>query len=326
MISGKLLRSLRPRWFGIGAIGLLLVWTAGDWMHSRKVAEELADWERTVRRDADGIAIGAEAYTVGEGPTAVLLVHGINSSPDIWKRVAPKLADAGMTVRAMRLPGFATPIEQYASARKEDWLAAVDEEIRSLRQSHASVTIMGHSLGGAISLAYVLDHPGAVDALVLLAPAVEVSDERSPVLPVRWWHEFGKRTLLFSWNTHSPFEADCLDPEGRDHAGQTPFTPVAVADQTFQLIDHNRGRASEVKTPLLLFLSRGDQAIDWRAAAEFFDQVPGNRNRLVFLENSGHVIPLDYDWPIVADAVTEFLRDLPEAETPGVDDQGPPTR
>jgi carboxylesterase len=293
-------------------LGVCFVWISGDLGYSLFVAHRLAQREASIDRDRDGVEAGCRSYTVGSGDTALLLIHGINSSPACFHRMAPVLADAGFTCRVMRLPGFAEPIDRYAAATREDWLAAVRREVESLRRDHDHVALIGHSLGGAVALATALDAPQSIDALILLAPAIEVSNRRSPLLSPRVWHQFGRQALWFTTVTYSPFEGACHDPEGEQYPGYTRFTPVAVADQTFQLIDSNRGRARDLRGPLLLILTKDDLVVDWQASQRLYDQAGSAPKELCFLENSGHAIPVDYGWQPTTQRIATFLRDLPE--------------
>jgi alpha-beta hydrolase superfamily lysophospholipase len=124
--SGKLLRWRRwlrrlPRVLLIG----ILLWLAGDFGYSRYVAWRIAGWEKSIQRTNDGVLAGCEDFAMGSGAEAVLLVHGINDSPAVWRRMAPELAAAGWHVRAMRLPGFAEPLAGYSAHSAEKWVEAV---------------------------------------------------------------------------------------------------------------------------------------------------------------------------------------------------------
>ena len=289
-------------------LGLACVWLSGDLIYSLVVASRIKKWESSIERDGDGVQEGCQAYTIGSGAAAVLLIHGINDSPQCYHRMAPALGEEGFTCRVMRLPGFALPVERYAQATKKEWLGAVDREIRSLRQDHRRVAVVAHSLGGAVTIAHLLENPEAVDAVVLLAPAVNVSNRRSPLLSTRAWHEFAKCALPFTKITSSPFTNDCRDTAAGDYPGRTGFTPLAVAEETFQLIDANRGRAAEFKTPLMMVLAKDDQVIDWQAAEQFYQEVSSKEKSIRFMENCGHAIPVDNGWESLTGEIAEFLR------------------
>ena len=289
-------------------LGLALAWVLGDWVYSSMVAAGVKKWEDSIERDDQGVQKGCRQYTIGNGETAVLLIHGINDSPACYHKMAPVLAEEGFTCRVMRLPGFAEPIERYAKATKEQWLAAVKREIDSLREDHPQMAVIAHSLGGAVMIAHLLADPEAADAVVLLAPAVAVSSRRSPVLPVRFWHEIGKRLLIFTDITSSPFSIDCHDPTAADYPGRTRFTPIEIVDQTFQLVDHNHGRADEFTTPLMMVLSEEDKVIDSQAAEEFYQQAASEQKEVVFVDNCGHMPQVDTGWESLTRRIATFLR------------------
>jgi len=285
---------------------LAIIWLAGDFGYSRYVAWSIAGFESVVSRDKNGIIEGCQEYTLGGGDEAILLIHGINDSPAVWYRMAPVMAETGRTIRGMRLPGFALPAEQYASKSVDDWLAGVDGEIRRLREVHSKVHVVCHSLGAAIFLRWLQDNPDGVDSVTLLSPAIEVSSSRSPLLPVRWWHNISSG-LVFTRVVWSPFDNDVLDPEARLHSLRTPFSPRRVISQTFTLVDANRNRAPAIRVPTLMVLSREDRVNRWEAAEEFFGQIGTARKQLVFNDRSGHVLPVDYGWDTVTGEILEFI-------------------
>ena len=295
--------------------GLACVWLAGDLAYSLIVANRVKKWESSIERDDEGVQEGCRAYTIGSGETAILLIHGINDSPQCYHKMAPVLAEEGFTCRVMRLPGFALPNDRYAKATKEEWLAAVKSEIRSLRQDHPRVAVIAHSLGGAVTIAHLLENPQAVDAAVLLAPAVNVSNRRSPVLSTRAWHEFAKWALPFTRVTSSPFSNDCHDTAAGDYAGRTTFAPLAVAEETFQLIDANRGRAAQFKTPLMMVLAKDDQVINWQAAEQFYQEASSAPKTIHFMPDCGHAIPVDHGWESLTREIAGFLRKLGDLES-----------
>ncbi|MBW3599171.1 MAG: lysophospholipase [Planctomycetes bacterium] len=293
----------------LGAAGFVAVWMLGDFLYSRIIDWRMARWEATIKRGPEGVRIGCEAFTVGQGEVALLMVHGINDSPAMYRKMAPLLADQGFTCRAMRLPGFAMPIDDYAAATHEQWIDAIQHEASRLRQTHERVCIVAHSLGGAATIAYLLDHPEGADRCVLIAPGVAVSDDRSPVMSARAWHTIGNWALLFTRVTETPFANDARDPAEQDYASRTKFCPRAVFDELFELMDKNRARADQFRTPLLMVLSKDDRVIDWQAAKWFFDEASSAEKKLLYVKNAGHAIPVDYGWREVADEIAEFARD-----------------
>lgn len=291
----------------LAAVGLVGVWLVGDLLYSRIVAWRMAKWEASIERHPNGLRVGCESFTLGQGETALLLVHGINDSPAMYRKMATRLAAQGFTCRAMRLPGFAMTIEQYAATTHEQWLDAIRREVDALRHTHDRVCLVAHSLGGAAAIGYLLDHPAGVEKCVLIAPGIAVSNRRSPILSARTWHTIGSRTLIFTRVTETPFPNDAHNPAEQNLASRTRFCPRSVFDEFFRLIDRNRGRAREFHTPMLMVLSKDDQVVDWEAAHGFYDSAASPEKKLLFMDNAGHAIPVDYGWEKVADEIAAFV-------------------
>ncbi len=303
---------MKKRWKWIAGIlvAVVAVQLLIDAMHAAYVAASLDAWEETVERDESGVLAGCDAYSLppadgAEPPVdaAVLLVHGINASPRHYDLIAPALAERGIACRVTRLPGFAEPTPAYAQTTAERWVAAVTDELAALRQEHGRVGLVDHSLGGAVAIRTLIDQPAAADFAVLLAPAVAVSNSRSPVGTTRFWHDFGRRVFVFTRTLRSPYPMDCRDPDRSDHAGRSPFTPIVVAEELFQLMDRNRPEAGRFVTPATFVVSTTDPVVDTPAAEAYFGELGSTDKRLVPLERSGHAIPLDLEWERVVEEI-----------------------
>lgn len=303
----------RRRWLSIlliAAVAFVPVHLLIDGLYAAYVARSASVWESTLTRASNGVIEGCDTYDVPpsgdiDTDTAILLVHGLGASPRHYEFIAKDLAEHGYHCRAVRLPGFAEPVAKYCESTSKAWLEKVQGELASLRKEHSRVGIVGHSLGGAVTIGTLLDDPKAADFAVLLTPAVEVSNARSPVLSARTWHDISEHSLVFVRVLSSPYPLDCRDPERADHPGRTPFTPKSVVDQLFKLIDTNRGRAKEITVPTTVLVAIDDPIVDSPAAERFYEELGSNEKDLVRLDKSGHEVTLDWQWQEVADAIAQ---------------------
>jgi pimeloyl-ACP methyl ester carboxylesterase len=106
----------------------------------------------------------------GEGMPAIL-VHGLSASRFDWLDLQPALAQAGYTAYALDLPGHGLSggpqrLADYSAGRIFDCFA---DWIESLPLA-APLTLVGHSLGGYLSIEYALRYPERIRALVLADP------------------------------------------------------------------------------------------------------------------------------------------------------------
>ena len=289
---------------------LVAILYVGDFGYSCFATWKRNAWENTIQRDANGVMQGCEAFSVGNGETAILLVHGINETPFSYQRMASSLSQQRLHVRAMRMPGFGESLDAYAAKTAEDWIASIEVEAAKLRTNHDHVFIVAHSLGGAVAIQTLLrsgDKQGELfDGLILLAPAIEVSSRRSPIFKTQTWHKISS-ILFFTRFTYSPFPPDTQDPELRDLPNRIPLTPRSVINETFRMIDANRNRESEITLPVLLVLSDQDQVNDHQASENWFEKIESERKRLFWNNRSGHQLPYDLGWEEVVTEIVNFV-------------------
>lgn len=303
--------STRPRrrrsWLLVLSVFVVAV-LLGDMLYSTYVKMRYDAWEAQVERNEDGVRLGCEPYQLGKGPTAIILLHGINDSPACYREIAEDLAGRGYHCRAIRMPGFAEPLSEYARhADREIWVRSVREQLAAARESHEHVVLVAHSLGGAVAIRLLDESPDAADGLVLLAPAVDVASHRSPLLHPRTWHRVANYILLFTTFTESPFGLDAVKADHDSYPYQMPFTPRKVFDETFALIEENAEAAEQFDKPLLMVLSPDDIVIDNEAAKAFYERVNSENKSLVEIADTGHSLTVDHRWPEVATAIDRFI-------------------
>jgi len=294
------------KWLLIVLAVLIACLMIGDFIYSRIVFHRYEKWESSIERDTDGIRVGCRDFTVGSGDRALLFVHGYSDSPAMFRKIALRLAELGFTSRAMLRPGCARPIAIYAEASREQWREALAQEVQALRETHEQVFIVGHSLGGAITIDYLLDQPEAVDGVILLAPLIAVATVRSPLLPARSWHKLGKKLLLFTNIVENPFTVDAHSAEARAYDMYSRFYPSNLYDEIFEITDTIEGRAGELTLPMLMVLSRNDDIIDSEAARVYYEASSSRRKHLHWMEEAGHMIPIDSGWQELAQEIAEF--------------------
>jgi pimeloyl-ACP methyl ester carboxylesterase len=117
----------------------------------------------------------------GEG-APVILTHGLAASLHDWDDLLPELAASGYAGYALDLLGHG---ESYKPVSRSEYTVEkvfdhFSDWIDSL-QLKEPMTLIGHSLGGALSLMYALRYPERVNALVLVNPFYDIK-QLSPAI------------------------------------------------------------------------------------------------------------------------------------------------
>jgi pimeloyl-ACP methyl ester carboxylesterase len=104
----------------------------------------------------------------GRGP-AVVLVHGLGGFAESWRHNVAYLARHA-TVYALDLPGFGFSGKPRAAYRLPFFAAAIRGFARLMGLDR--VSLIGHSLGGAIAVAYAAAYPADVERVALVGAVV----------------------------------------------------------------------------------------------------------------------------------------------------------
>src|SRR2546429_7880045 len=116
--------------------------------------------------EVDGLRLH---YVVeGRGP-AVIFVHGLGGFAESWRHNVRPLAGRA-AVYSVDLPGFGESAKPPTHYRLGYFANALRGFMDGLGLAQAS--LVGHSLGGAVSITYALTHPSRVERLALVRPVV----------------------------------------------------------------------------------------------------------------------------------------------------------
>lgn len=107
---------------------------------------------------------------------AVVLVHGdVVEGSLIWQASAPMLADSGLRVIAIDLPGYGQSVRgtepNYSLRTQAGVLAQVLNELRAI-----DATLVGHGTGAGVALQLAVEQPQFVKSLVLVSPDMDSTE------------------------------------------------------------------------------------------------------------------------------------------------------
>ncbi len=304
-------RSRGIKWFR-AILGLFLLFFLACFCYScatqRTLRREIAS---TPRDPVTGIATGTEALTLGPSSdastsgTACLLVHGFLSSRQDFADLGERLAERGVTVRMMRLPGHGTTTVDFAYLPPGALYKAVHAEYQNLRRDFDRVHVVGFSMGGSLSTLLASREP--VDRLVLVAPYFGVTYRWYYVLPPAAWNSLFGRFVPFLIRPESFVKVNDKEQVGKFFFYQT--LPTAGVRQLMELGKEARRKETleKVKCPVLVVQSEGDEASAPKATRKAFDNLGSERKELLWLTRSNHVLLWDWDNETVKERIEEFL-------------------
>jgi carboxylesterase len=239
---------------------------------------------------------GCEAFAFEGGHLGVLMVHGLTGSPGSMRPIGEWLADKGLSVEGVRLPGHGTDVEDLRARRWTEWVDEAGRALAALHERCSTVVAFGQSMGAAVVLALAASRPGEVDGIALANPYV--FDARLLAVPVF-------RHVLRNWKA----VANDIATPGVDENADA-VTPVSSLAEMRAMLKIVRFRLPEIRQPVVIFLSATDHVAPRSNPRKLLERLGSERTEVVRCPRSYHVVTLDHDAPLVRERLLAFTREV----------------
>ncbi len=218
-------------------------------------------------RTHDGLSLATRQWTPSAAPDAhVLLVHGYAEHCGRYGPVAEALVEQGAAVHAYDQRGHGRSEGRRAYVDHfEQYLADLDAfRLHVAPPKDKPVFLFGHSMGGLVTLLYVLNRHAHVDGLLLSAPAIEVNPDLAPVLR-RMAQVLGRFAPTLP-TVRSPQGSISRDPSVLEDAMNDPLnyhgrTLARTGAELLRAGNDAQRRLHELTIPFLVFHGTADPLV-----------------------------------------------------------------
>ena len=261
-----------------------------------------------------------DPITMVGGEHAVLLIHGLQSSPAELLPLAKRLHQAGYTVHLPHIPGYGfmhgdTP---RSVTHWQDWHAKAIAEFRTLQQQYKTVSVGGLCIGGTLSLSIAADLGDEVSALTLLSTTLWYDGWSMPwYRPLRYIGYLWPIRYLYSYSEREPF--GLKNPQLRKwiarEMSHKDSTMVGASRLNLPAIQEAERMIASVKkslpritAPAIIIHAEEDEVASPRSARHIAGHLGSKTVESVMLHNSYHMITVDNDREQVARDTISFLN------------------
>lgn len=151
--------------------------------------------------------------------------------------------------------------------------------------------LVGSSFGGWLSLMAALDRPEKVAALVLIAPAVDMTERLM-------WARFSDKARAKLMQEGLIYDPSEYDPEGY------PITKALIEDgRRHLMLDAPIG----IDVPVRILHGQRDDAVPWQLSLELAERLTGDDVELQFIKNGDHRL----SQPDEINALIHLIESLP---------------
>jgi carboxylesterase len=264
------------------------------------------------------------SFTIGDGSTGFLLIHGLGGTPLELKFVAKGLARAGFTVHCPQLAGHCGDEADLLATDWRDWYATVEAGLDTLRKRCDTVIAGGLSMGAVMALHLAAQRRDEVHGLALYAPTLWHDGWAMP-----WsvfWLRFGILSAIghrlfarfYSFTEVEPY--GIKDPAIRAvvlsamTSGDTTragilVTPGAAIYQHCELVDVVKRELKSIAAPAVLIQARDDDMASLKNS-EYLQRHLRGPVSTVILDDSYHIVTVDRQRDLVIEASAAFAGGL----------------
>ena len=217
----------------------------------------------------------------GEG-TPIVLVHGFAASNFDWSYLAPELVKNGYQVLAPDLIGHGNSIHSVPKPgytfhvlyeHFTDWI--------NTQECDREITLIGHSLGGLITINYAIQNPSSVRKLILINPYYD-KNQLNPVLRYISGHPRPYRKALRiapSWLIHIVISLDIrglVHYEDRARKQKAKDITRAAPEIVYipGSIPYFSSQLSDIQSPTCVIWGTKDPTLDPNSFPELVDALP----------------------------------------------------
>jgi len=275
-----------------------------------------------------GASIRAAKHTIapiqytGDGH-GVLLLHGLSSSPLEMRFLARALHREGFTVDVPVLDGYSLDPDAPTLQR---WIDAATQAYDALAARCERVSVCGLSMGATLSLA-LLHARSQAQALALLSTTIHYDGWAIP------WYRF-----LLDWAYHTPLRhlwryresepfglknealrtkvARAMESGQLSEVGPATISMPALHTAN-QLARHVKRVLPTIERDCLVVHAIDDETASPKNAQMVTASIRSAFQRMIFLDDSYHMVTVDNEREIVAREIVVFLRESEAASRAG---------
>ncbi|HET9439327.1 MAG TPA: alpha/beta hydrolase [Longimicrobiales bacterium] len=265
--------------------------------------------QHTLVHEADGKFEGVgglhlyyRSWEAAQATAAIIVVHGLSDHSGRFQQFGNRMAAAGINVFAFDLRGHgASEGRRGHSARFDYFIQDVERfrrEVECLTDGALPLFILGHSMGGLITLRYIEEYDVALHGAVLTSPWLATG----PSIPR--WKIVGAgflNKLLPSLPIDNGIDAEYLshDPAIVAQYREDPLVHGKITPRLFMEASTAMGlvlsRSDRIRMPLLFLLAGDDQIVDTRKSEVFAKSLSATDVTISVLPNYYHEVLNDFD-------------------------------
>ncbi|MAE43184.1 hypothetical protein CMO93_05410 [Candidatus Woesearchaeota archaeon] len=241
-----------------------------------------------------------------------LLIHGLSSSTQEIEELAHYLYSKGYTVLATLLKGHNTSIKDLYKTTWKDWYSSIEKDFNFLSKYCNKIYVIGLSIGATLSMHLIVNKKASkIKGLILLAPAIFYTSPLVKLTPIL---KYIKKYSVKDYSKYYPERKeaffDIVDEKALKDRIAYKKIPLSSIESALNLIKTVKKEIKYIKVPTLIIHSKKDHTIKPESSKYIYDNlnIDKEEKKIIYTENSGHVIITDLDKKEVFKEILDFIK------------------
>jgi len=243
-------------------------------------------WQEGRRTTADGLELYWQSWAPSAPVGVLVVVHGLAEHSGRYRETAEAFAAVGWAVFAVDLRGHGHSADVPGAGRVHvtrftDYFQDVAAIIEVTREHHPSLPLflLGHSMGGLVTISYVLQHRPGLAGAIISSPALGTHPDFKPPALLRLLVSVLDRLApRLRFPSDLDTEAISRDPEVVRAYLEDPLVSSKVSARWYAEILRSIKRAHAdgptLSVPMLLMQSGSDRLVDPAATERWAQAAP----------------------------------------------------
>lgn len=239
---------------------------------------------------------------------ACLIIHGFTGSPYEIEPLTEALRKQGYVVETPFLAGHGLD-EDLQDVCWTDWIRSAEEALKPMIGKYEELHVIGFSMGSLIAAYLTTKYP--VNKLILLSPAI-------------YYINYNQLFENMAAAIKKKFAGSVSDDFKR-YVAKATNTPLRSVIDFRRLTQQLTPYLQKITVPTLILQGKKDILVEPESADHAYNEIQSDNKKLLFLENSPHIMCHGDESELVNQYVLEFLDGtelIAETDETGNNDRG----
>ena len=263
----------------------------------------------------DGLKLYLQAWTPDSPRASLLLVHGLGEHSGRYAPLVERLVESGVAVftfdgRGHGKSANGKPDAFFASYR--DYLEDIDRLNEKVVGYFPGIPsfLFGHSMGGGLVAAYVIDYQPKAAGVILSSPAIKEAEGTSKALIAvsglisKWLPRL--KALKLDANRISRIPAE-VQSYLSDPLNYTQPIPARTAHEVYQMMQSIQANAASFELPVLVVHGKADGLTNPKGSELFMEKAQSEDKTLKLFPGAYHELIHDLEAEEMIQTVVEWI-------------------